>query len=135
MYKINTEKICTYDLDDILIFYYDFHSILQSDAGVETNLLIMFKVFIIFFPRERFFSFKLMKAAVYFRRISKQSNHIQQNCRCVPVTWRLQCVPITHDIEAPPSSPPAPYHSKMRVYFMTMCMVLSDSAFPSRSLV
>lgn len=65
MYKINTEKICTYDLDDILIFYYDFHSFLQSDAGVETNLLIMFKVFIIFFP-ERFFFSKLMKAVVYF---------------------------------------------------------------------
>lgn len=71
MYKINTEKICTYDLDDILIFYYDFHSFLQSDAGVETNLLIMFKVFIIFFPREIFFS-KLMKAVVYFRRIYKK---------------------------------------------------------------
>lgn len=70
MYKINTEKICTYDLDDILIFYYDFHSFLQSDAGVETNLLIMSKVFIIFFP-QRFF-FKLMKA-VYFRRISKRT--------------------------------------------------------------
>lgn len=69
MYKINTEKICTYDLDDILIFYYDFHSFLQSDAGVETNLLIMFKVFIIFSQRD--FLFKLMKA-VYFRRISKK---------------------------------------------------------------
>lgn len=55
MYKINTEKICTYDLDDILIFYYDFHSFLQSDAGVETNLLIMFKVFIIFSQRDFFF--------------------------------------------------------------------------------
>lgn len=55
VYKINTEKICTYDLDDILIFYYDFLSFLQSDAGVETNLLIMFKVFIIFSQREIFF--------------------------------------------------------------------------------
>lgn len=57
MYKINTEKICTYDLDDILIFYYDFHSFLQSDAGVETNLLIMFKVFIIFSQRDFSFFF------------------------------------------------------------------------------
>lgn len=31
-------KICTDDLDDILIFYFGFHSFLQSDAGVETNL-------------------------------------------------------------------------------------------------
>lgn len=54
VYKINTEKICTYDLDDILIFYYDFHSFLQSDAGVETNLLIMSKVFIIFSHRDFF---------------------------------------------------------------------------------
>lgn len=52
MYKSNTEKkICTDVLDDILIFYFDFHSFLQSDAGVETNLLIMFKVFIIFWER------------------------------------------------------------------------------------
>lgn len=31
-------KICTDNLDDILIFYFGFHSFLQSDAGVETNL-------------------------------------------------------------------------------------------------
>lgn len=42
-------------LDDILILYYDFHSFLQSDAGVETNLLMMFKVFIVFWERNGFF--------------------------------------------------------------------------------
>lgn len=44
------KKICT---DDILIFYFDFHSFLQSDAGVETNLLMMFKVFIVFWKKKR----------------------------------------------------------------------------------
>lgn len=63
MYKINTEKICTDNLDDILIFYFDFHSFLQSDAGVETNLLIMFKVFIIFWERNDFY-YQFMKAIV-----------------------------------------------------------------------
>lgn len=36
--QIKYRKICTDDLDDILIFYFGFHSFLQSDAGVETNL-------------------------------------------------------------------------------------------------
>lgn len=37
----------------ILIFLFDFHSFLQSDAGVETNLMIiMFKVFIIFWEEK-----------------------------------------------------------------------------------
>lgn len=81
VYKINTEKICTYDLDDILIFYFDFLSFLQSDAGVETNLLMMFKVFIIFSQSEIFFSFKLMKAVVYFQRISKIKGTISSQGR------------------------------------------------------
>lgn len=47
------KKICTDDSDDILIFYFDFHSFLQSDAGVETNLLMMFKVFIVFWKKKK----------------------------------------------------------------------------------
>lgn len=47
------KKICTDDSDDILIFYFDFHSFLQSDAGVETNLLMMFKVFIVVWKKKK----------------------------------------------------------------------------------
>lgn len=59
MYKIPSEKKkkCTDDLDDILILYFDFHSFLQSDAGVETNLLIMFKIFIVFWEETFLLSF------------------------------------------------------------------------------
>lgn len=63
MYK-RYRKMCT-DVDDILILYFDFHSFLQSDAGVETNLLIMFKVFIIFWQRNVFY-YQFLKAVVYF---------------------------------------------------------------------
>ena len=59
-YRKLNKKLCTDDLDYILIFYFDFHSFLQSDAGVETNLLQLFKVFIVFLE-ETFFIFYFQK--------------------------------------------------------------------------
>lgn len=103
-------KICTDDLDDILIFYFGFHWFSQPNAGVDTNLWIRFKVFIISSERFLFFNRSLFLLKGQKKCIVKEP---YKNCRLA--RWGRSHIPLTQT-HVPPPSPPSQQNSTWQVH-------------------